>query len=123
MIFYNQIFSVTFDESFAIATGVNVRLYNFVISVVCAVIIVLAMNLVGSLLTSAIIVFPAVSAMRIFKSFKKVILCSAILSVVCATLGILASIVYSTPVGCTVVVVNIIAFLIFSIIGRFLYNN
>ena len=96
--FYNRIFSVTFDESFAKATGTNVNAYNFLIAVVTAVIIVLAMNLVGSLLISALIIFPALTAMRIMDSFKGVVMCSAVLSVICALVGIIASILYSTTV-------------------------
>lgn len=112
--FYNRIFSVTFDESFAKATGTNVNAYNFLIAVVTAVIIVLAMNLVGSLLISALIIFPALTAMRIMDSFKGVVICSAVLSVICALVGIVASILYSTPVGATIVVVQIVVFFIVS---------
>ncbi len=112
--FYNRIFSVTFDESFAKATGTNVNAYNFLIAVVTAVIIVLAMNLVGSLLISALIIFPALTAMRIMDSFKGVVICSAVLSVICALVGIIASILYSTPVGATIVVVQIVVFFIVS---------
>ncbi len=118
--FYKKIFLITFDENFAAASGIRVRLYNTVLSIVCAIIIALAMNLVGSLLTSAIIVFPAVSSMRVFKSFKGVVLSSAIFAVVCATLGIMLSIIFATPVGSTVVATNIIAFVIFTIIGKFM---
>ena len=117
--FYNKIFSVTFDESFARATGTKVTLYNLIIAVIIAVIIVLAMNLVGSLLISALVIFPALSAMRIFKSFKSVTICSACLSVFCAASGILISIVFSTPVGSTIVAVDIVAFGVFSLIGLF----
>lgn len=112
--FYNRIFSVTFDESFAKATGTNVNAYNFLIAAVTAVIIVLAMNLVGSLLISALIIFPALTAMRIMDSFKGVVICSAVLSVICALVGIIASILYSTPVGATIVVVQIAVFFIIS---------
>ncbi len=112
--FYNRIFSVTFDESFAKATGTNVNAYNFLIAVVTAVIIVLVMNLVGSLLISALIIFPALTAMRIMDSFKGVVICSAVLSVICALVGIIASILYSTPVGATIVVVQIVVFFIVS---------
>lgn len=111
-LFYNKIFAVTFDESFAASGGINVRVFNILIAVMCAVIIVLAMNLAGSLLTSALIVFPAISAMRIFKSFRGVIICSAVLAVICAAGGIMASILFSTPVGSTVVAANIAVFLI-----------
>ncbi|NLG24357.1 MAG: metal ABC transporter permease [Clostridiales bacterium] len=111
--FYNRIFAVTFDESFAAATGTRANACNLIIAVITAVIIVLAMNLVGSLLTSALVVFPALSAMRVFKSFRGVVCASAILSVVCSALGILASILISTPVGSTIVVVQIAVFLAF----------
>ncbi len=114
---YNRLFAVTFDETFAKATGKKVEAYNVVIAVIIAVIIVLAMNLVGSLLISALIIFPALSAMRVFKSFKSVIVCSACISVTCAVLGILTSIVYGTPVGSTIVAADIVCFLAFLTIG------
>ena len=117
VVFYNRIFAVTFDESFAQATGIRAKAYNLLIAVVIAVIIVLAMNLVGSLLVSALIIFPALSAMRLFKSFRGVVICSAIISVVCALIGILISIVASTPVGSTVVVTDLVVFAVFSVIG------
>ena len=110
ILFYNKIFAVTFDESFARATGTKVGLYNLLIAVVVAVIIVLAMNLVGSLLISALVIFPALSAMRMFKSFRSVTICAAVLSVFCALIGILASILAGTPVGSTIVAVQIAAF-------------
>ena len=110
ILFYNKIFAVTFDESFARATGTKAGLYNLLIAVVVAVIIVLAMNLVGSLLISALVIFPALSAMRMFKSFRSVTICAAVLSVFCALLGILASILAGTPVGSTIVTVQIGAF-------------
>ncbi|MBR3015790.1 MAG: metal ABC transporter permease [Clostridia bacterium] len=118
LLFYNKIFAVTFDEDFARAAGVRAEAYNLLIAVVVAVIIVLAMNLVGSLLISALIIFPAVSAMRLFKSFKSVTVCSAILSVSCALIGMLVSILGSTPVGSTIVAVDIAAFLVFSLIAK-----
>ena len=114
VLFYNKIFAVTFDEDFARAAGTRVEACNLLVAVVIAVIIVLAMNLVGSLLISALIIFPAMSAMRVFKSFKAVTICSAILSVCCALTGILISIVAGTPVGSTIVAADIAAFLIFS---------
>ena len=117
IIFYNKIFAVTFDESFARATGTKVSVINLIIAVIIAVVIVVAMTLVGSLLISALVIFPALSAMRVFKSFKSVTLCSACISVVCAFFGIIASILFSTPVGATIVVVDIAAFLIFAGIG------
>ena len=116
ILFYNKIFAVTFDESFARACGTRVDSYNLLIAVVVAVIIVLAMNLVGSLLISALIIFPAMSAMRVFKSFKSVTVCSAVLSVFCALTGILVSIVAGTPVGSTIVGIDIVAFLVFCLI-------
>ncbi len=118
VLLYNKIFAVTFDESFAQATGTNVKLYNLLIAVIVAVIIVLAMNLVGSLLISALVIFPALSAMRVFKSFFSVTVCSAVLSVCCALLGILVSILGGTPVGSTIVAVDIAAFAIFSLAGK-----
>ena len=118
VLFYHKIFCVTFDESFAKATGMKTDRYNLLIAVITAVIIVLAMNLVGSLLISALIIFPALSAMRIFKSFLSVTICSVVLSVVCAVLGLLLSILAGTPVGSTIVVTDMAAFGIFSVIGK-----
>jgi len=107
---YNRIFAVTFDEDFARATGLRAEAYNLLIAIIIAVIIVLAMNLVGSLLISALVIFPALSAMRLFRSFKSVTVCSAVLSVICARLGILVSILAGTPVGSTIVAVDVLAF-------------
>ena len=118
LLFYHKIFAVTFDESFAQATGTNARAYNLIIAIIIAVIIVLAMNLVGSLLISALVIFPALSAMRVFKTFRSVTICSAILSVVCALTGMVASILGGTPVGSTIVAVDALAFGIFTLIGR-----
>lgn len=118
ILFYNKIFAVTFDENFAMATGTRANAYNLLLAVITAVIIVLAMNLVGSLLVSALIIFPSLSAMRIFKSFRSVVICSAVVSILCAIVGILISILASTPVGATVVVTDIAVFIIFSLIGR-----
>lgn len=118
ILFYNRIFSVTFDESFATATGTNANAYNTVIAVISAVIIVLAMELVGSLLISALIVFPALSAMRVFSGFKAVVICSAALSVSAAAIGLILSILFSTPAGATIVAADIVTFLLFCVIGR-----
>ena len=115
--FYNKIFAITFDENFASATGTKVNIYNFIIAVIIAVVIVLAMNLVGSLLISALIIFPALSAMRVFKTFKAVTICSAIVSVVCAVFGLLTSILWGTPVGPTIVFMDIVVFFAFWLIG------
>lgn len=110
ILFYNKIFAVTFDENFARATGTKAGLYNFLISIVIAIIIVLAMNLVGSLLISALVIFPTLSAMRMFKSFRSVTICSAALSVICSLVGIMVSILAGTPVGSTIVAVQLFAF-------------
>ena len=110
LLYYNKIFAVTFDEDFAKAVGTKADLYNLLIAVIVAVVIVLAMNLVGSLLISALVIFPALSAMRLFQNFRSVTVCSAILSVNCAVLGILVSILVGTPVGSTIVAVQIGAF-------------
>lgn len=118
VIFYHKIFAVTFDEEFARATGTNVRAYNILIAVVTAVVIVLAMNLVGALLISALIIFPALSAMRVFKSFRAVMASAAVISVLCSVLGILASVIYGTPVGSTIVAADIVVFAAFSLVGR-----
>jgi len=120
LLFYNKIFAITFDEDFAAATGTKAKAYNLVLAVVIAVIIVLAMNLVGALLVSALIVFPALTAMRVFKSFRAVTISSVIISVVCAAIGILISIVEGTPVGSTIVAVNLVGFGGFSVIGLIL---
>ncbi len=116
-LFYQRIFDVTFDENFAKAAGTKVDAANLLIAVITAVIIVLAMNLVGSLLISALIIFPALSAMRIFRSFLSVTVFSAVISVTCAFLGILISILAGTPVGSTVVAVDVAAFAICAGIG------
>ena len=115
--FYNKILTVTFDENFAKATGINADGYNLLIAVVIAVIIVLAMNLVGSLLISALVIFPALSAMRLFHSFRNVTICSAVLSVICAFSGLIISILTGTPVGSTIVAVDVAAFAICSAAG------
>ena len=118
ILFYNKIFAVTFDENFARATGTRANAYNLLIAVVIAVIIVLAMNLVGSLLISALVIFPALSAMRLFKSFRSVTISAAVMSVLSATAGILISILVGTPVGSTIVAVDIAVFLVSYGIGR-----
>lgn len=117
--FYNKIFAVTFDETFTRGIGVKTELYNLLIATVTAIVIVLAMRLVGSLLIAALIIFPALSAMRVFKNFKQVVIASAIISVSASAIGLILSILYSTPVGATIVAVDIVAFAIFSAIGCF----
>ena len=118
ILLYNRIFAVTFDENFARATGLRVSVYNNLIAIITAVIIVLAMNLVGSLLISALIIFPALSAMRVIQNFKGVVIYAAVLSVLCAFVGIVLSILFSTPVGSTIVAADIAVFFINSLIGK-----
>lgn len=120
VVFYNKIFAVTFDESFAQATGTRANLYNLLIAVMIAVMIVLAMNLVGSLLISALVIFPALSAMRVFKSFFSVTVCAAVVSVICAAAGLLISILAGTPVGSTIVAADIAVFALFAAAGAVL---
>lgn len=122
VLFYHKIFAVTFDESFAKATGVNADFYNLLIAVVTAVIIVLAMNLVGALLVAALVVFPAISAMRIFKTFFSVTVCAVIFSVIGALLGVLISILAGTPVGSTIVAVDIAGFAAFQLIAMVMHR-
>jgi len=117
ILFYHKIFAVTFDESFARAVGTPAGSYNLLLAVLIAVIIVLAMNLVGSLLISALVIFPALSAMRIYNSFLSVVICSAVFSVVCALAGIVLSILAGTPVGATVVIIDMLAFAVFYMFG------
>ncbi len=118
VLLYHRMFALTFDESFARATGAPTELYNLLIAVVVAVIIVLGMHLIGSLLISALILFPALSAMRVFRSFRAGTLCAALLAVGCALLGLLASILADTPVGASIVAVNILAFAVCCLVGR-----
>lgn len=113
---YNKIFAVTFDENFARATGVNVSVYNILIAVLTAVTIVLGMRMMGAMLISSLIIFPSLTAMRIFKSFCGVVIVSGILSIICFCIGMVMSYVYSTPAGASVVVVNLGAFLLFSLV-------
>lgn len=112
VLFYNKIFAITFDENFSHACGINTKLLNIIIASVIATIIVLAMNLVGTLLISALIIFPAISSMLIFKSFKNVTIFACIFSILCSSLGILISIIGGTPVGSTIVIIEIIIFII-----------
>lgn len=123
LLFYNRIFAVTFDESFAKASGIRVGAYNLLIATVTAVVIVLAMRLVGSLLITALIIFPALSAMRLFKNFKAVVICSGTFSVICAFLGLCVSILAETPAGATIVIANILVFLICFLAGKLLHRS
>lgn len=115
--FYHKIFAVTFDENFAEATGIRAKAYNYMIAIITALVIVLAMELVGSLLVSALIIFPALSAMRVFKSFRAVTICAAAISVIGTVAGMLVSILASTPVGASIVAVDVALFAVFSLIG------
>ena len=115
--FFHKIFAVTFDENFAEATGIRAKEYNLLIAVVTALVIVLAMELVGSLLVSALIIFPVLASMRVFKSFRSVTVCSAVISVIGTVAGILFSILASTPVGASIVAVDVVIFVLFSLLG------
>ena len=118
VIFYHKIFAVTFDEGFATSSGIRVRGYNFLIAAISGVVIVLAMKLVGALLISSLIIFPALSAMRVFRSFRAVVLCSAVVSVVGSLTGLLCALLLSTPTGASVAVVHIVIFLVFTLVGK-----
>ena len=118
LVFYRKIFAVTFDEAFAATSGVRVHLYHFLIAAVSGVVIVLAMKLVGALLISALVIFPALSAMRVFRSFRSVVVCAGILAVTGSLVGLLAALLLSTPTGASVAVVHILIFGVFSLIGR-----
>lgn len=120
---YHKIFAVTFDETFSKAVGIQTGRYNLLIAVITAVIIVLAMNLVGSLLISALVIFPAMSAMRLFHSYKSVVIFSAVISVCCAVFGMLISILLSTPVGSTIVAADILVFGVCFLLGRMLQKG
>lgn len=117
VLFYNRIFAVTFDETFAKATGTNADLYNMLIALLTAFTIVLGMRTMGALLISSLIIFPALTSMRIFKQFRAVIISSAILSVFCFITGLILSYVYATPTGASVAILNIGCFMLFSVFG------
>jgi zinc transport system permease protein len=116
VLFYNKIFAVTFDGPFAKATGIRVDFYNMLIAVLTAVTIVLGMRMIGALLISSLIIFPAMSSMRLFKCFRSVVICSAAISVFCFLTGLAASYEYSAPTGASVVIVNIAVFALFCLI-------
>ncbi|GAA0277473.1 metal ABC transporter permease [Muricomes sp. OA1] len=117
ILFYHKIFAITFDETFAQATGVKANLYNTLIAVLTAVTIVLGMRMMGALLISSLIIFPALTSMRVCRTFKSVVINSAVISVVCLFIGITVSYVWATPAGASVVIVNIAALLIYTIAG------
>lgn len=120
IIFYNKIFAVTFDEEFAKATGTNTNLYNMIIAFLTAITIVVGMRIMGTMLISSLIIFPALTSMRICKTFKSVMITSAFISIICLLLGIVISYIYAIPTGASIVIVNAIMFLIFFIVGKML---
>jgi len=119
ILLYSRIFAVTFDESFAKASGIRVGAYNTLLALLTAITIVLGMRLMGALLISALVIFPALTSMRLFKSFRGVVISSAIISVICFAVGMMITLFYSTPAGASVVVVNIAAFAVFYVVGLF----
>lgn len=123
VLFYHKIFSITFDEAFATSIGVRVGLYNLLIATITAIVIVIAMRLVGSLLITALIIFPALSAMRLFKNFKSVVICSAAVSIIGTIVGLCISILAETPVGATIVTVDLIAFGLCTLLGKILKRS
>jgi len=119
VLFYNRIFAVTFDEGFARATGTNAGAYNMLIALLTALVIVVGMRMMGAMLISSLIIFPALTAMRVFKSFRGVVVCAAIVSVLCFIIGIIISFVWAAPVGACIVVTNLAVFCVFALLGRF----
>lgn len=119
---YNKMFLVTFDEKFAKSTGINTEFYNMTIAVLSAIIIVIGMKMMGAMLISALIIFPAVSAMRVFKTFKSVVISSAVISIVNFIIGMFLSIIHNTPTGATIVIIDIITFISLSIIGKIMHK-
>lgn len=122
IVFYNKIFAITFDENFARATGTKTGLYNMLIALLTAVTIVLGMRMMGALLISSLVIFPALTSMRVFKSFRSVIISSALVSVICFAIGISISFLCGTPAGASIVIVNIGAFLVFALAAKVLHR-
>jgi zinc transport system permease protein len=120
VVFYNKLFAITFDETFAKATGVKTGVYNMLIAFLTAITIVLGMRMMGAMLISSLIIFPALTAMRLFKTFKVVTICSACISIICFFIGVIISYIYATPTGASVVMINIFAFLLFWLIQIFI---
>ena len=118
IVFYHRLFAVTFDESFARATGTRSNIYNMLLALLTAITIVVGMRIMGAMLISSLVIFPALTSMRVCRSFRGVILCSAVISVLCFFLGMFASYVFSTPASARAVVVNLAAFLLFSLVGK-----
>ncbi len=123
ILFYNRIFAVTFDENFARATGTKAGFYNMLISFLTAILIVVGMRLMGAMLISSLIIFPALSSMQVFKSFRKVIVSSAILSVLCFIVGMMISFFFDTPTGASIILVNLVVFISFSVTGKIIYGK
>ena len=119
ILFYHRLFAITFDESFSRATGLKVNRYNTLLAILTALTIVLGMRMMGAMLISSLVIFPALTAMRLFRSFRSVILCSAVTSIACFCAGLTVSFVYSTPVGATVVAANLTLFLLSCILRLF----
>ena len=122
VLFYNKIFAVTFDETFSNATGIRANVYNMLIAILTAITIVLGMRMMGALLISSLIIFPALTSMRVCKHFKTVVIVSAVISIICFLIGLIISYFFSTPTGATVVVINIGIFILFSILGKIRLN-
>ena len=122
VLFYNKIFAVTFDETFSNATGIRANVYNMLIAILTAITIVLGMRMMGALLISSLIIFPALTSMRVCKHFKTVVIVSAVISIICFLLGLIISYFFSTPTGATVVVINIGIFILCSILGKLRLN-
>ena len=122
VLFYNKIFAVTFDETFSNATGIRANVYNMLIAILTEITIVLGMRMMGALLISSLIIFPALTSMRVCKHFKTVVIVSAVISIICFLLGLIISYFFSTPTGATVVVINIGIFILFSILGKLRLN-
>ena len=118
VLFYNRIFAVTFDETFARATGMNAELYNMVIALLTALVIVIGMRMMGSLLISSLVVFPAVTSMRTCITFRSVMICSAVVSAVCLVAGLVISYLYAAPTGASIVLCNIAAFILFAAVRK-----
>lgn len=118
IIFYRKIFSITFDEDFSKANGLNTNFYTYLIAILTAVLIVVGMRLMGTLLISSIIIFPALTSMRLFKSFKKVVISSAVVSVIAFIFGLYFSYIYNISAGAMIVIANLVLFIIFTLLSN-----
>ena len=120
---YHKIFAVTFDESFARASGVDVSFYNSLLAILTAVTIVIGMRMMGAMLISSLVIFPALTAMQMFKSFRGVVICSGFLSVICFCIGLSGSYLFSAPAGASIVIANLIGFLVFRLLRMVVRQN